>query len=101
MKALKLLAITALLSTSGAYAASITVKATSNVTWSEEGAFFSSSKGNISLYTVNLSPKAYKSLKSIKKGQCLLITARDQTLEKQDGIISIMEFQSAKKVACK
>lgn len=101
MKALKLLTIAALFSTSGAYAATITVKATSNIEWSGEGAYLSSNKGDLSIYTVGITPKQYQSLKSIKKGQCLLITANDQSLAKQNGTISIMEFQSAKKITCK
>ena len=101
MKAIKLLTIATLFSTSGIYAATLTTKVTSKLEWSEEGAYFSSSKGDISIYTVGISPKQFQSLNSLKKGDCVLITAKDSKLTKQQGTISIMEFQSAKKVACK
>jgi|GEM_PF-2669528 len=101
MKAFKLLAIAAIFSTSSIYAATITTKVTSKLKWSEEGAYLSSSKGDIAIYTVGISTKQFQSLNSIKKGDCILITAGDRKLEKSEGTISIMAFQSAKKVACK
>ena len=101
MKAIKLLAIATLFSTASIYAATLTTKVTSKLEWTEEGAYFSSSKGDISIYTVGISPKQFQSLNSLKKGDCILITAKDSKLAKQQGTISIMEFQSVKKVACK
>ena len=101
MKAIKLLAIAALCSTSSIYAATITTKVTSKLEWSEEGAYFSSSKGDISIYTVGISTKQFQSLNAIKKGDCVLITAGESKLEKYQGTISIMDFKSIKKVACK
>ena len=101
MKALKLLAAVALCAVSYTHAASITVKAKQKVEWSEEGAFLSTNKGDISIYAVGLNIKQVQNLKSIKKGDCVLITAKDSKLEKSDGLTSIMEFQNAKQVSCK
>jgi hypothetical protein len=101
MKVIKLLAIAALFSTSSIHAATITTKVTSKIEWTEEGAHFSSSKGNISIYTVGISTKQFQSLDAIKKGDCVLITAGENKLEKYQGTTSIMDFKSIKKVACK
>lgn len=101
MKMIKLLALATLFSTSSIYAATLATKVTSKLEWTEEGAYFSSSKGDISIYTVGISPKQFQSLNSLKKGDCIFITAKDNKLTKQQGTISIMELQSAKKVACK
>ena len=100
-KSVQLLAVTTLFSTSSLYAASMTVKVKNNIQWSEEAAFFNSNKGNISIYTVDLPPKQYQNLKSVKKGDCIQITAKDQKFENYEGITTIMEFQNAKKVSCK
>ncbi|WP_227515694.1 hypothetical protein [Acinetobacter qingfengensis] len=100
-KSVQILAVTALFSTSSLYAASITVKVKNNIQWSEEAAFFATNKGNISIYAVDLTPKQYQNLKSVKKGDCIQITAKDQKFENYEDITTIMEFQNAKKVSCK
>ncbi|GAA5003056.1 hypothetical protein GCM10023206_06380 [Acinetobacter puyangensis] len=100
-KSVQLLAVAALFSTSSLYAASITVKVKNNIQWSEEAAFFPTNKGNISIYAVDLTPKQYQNLKSVKKGDCIQIIAKDQKFESYEGITTIMEFQNAKKVTCK
>ncbi len=48
-----------------------------------------------------MSTKAYQSLNSIKKGDCVVITAADSKLEKYEGTITIMQLQNVKKIACK
>ena len=53
------------------------------------------------LYTLGMSTKAYQSLNSIKKGDCVVITAADSKLEKYEGTITIMQLQNVKKIACK
>jgi guanyl-specific ribonuclease Sa len=100
-KSVQLLTVTALFTTSSLYAASMTIKVKNNIQWSEEAAFFGTNKGNISIYAVDLTPKQYQNLKSIKKGDCIQITAKDQKFENYEGITTIMEFQNAKKVTCK
>lgn len=101
MKLIQLLTIAALFSTSSIYAATITFKAKTNLQWTEESAHFNTNKGGISIYAVNLNNQQLKNLKTIQKGQCFTLTAKDQSLEKQDGMTSIMQFQNVKKVVCK
>jgi hypothetical protein len=67
MKAIKILAIATLFSTSSIYAATLTTKVTSKLEWTEEGTYFSSSKGDISIYTVGISPKQFQNLNSLKR----------------------------------
>ena len=93
--------IAAVFSTSNLYAAQLTTKVTSKIEWTEEGAYFSTKKGYISVYTLGMSTKAYQSLNSIKKGDCVVITAAHSKLEKYEGTITIMQLQNVKKIACK
>ena len=101
MKLFKLLTVATLFSTSSIYAATMTFKAKNNLQWTEESAYFSSNKGVISIYTVNLSNKQLQNLEIIKKGGCFTLTAKDHTFEKYEGTTSIMDFQRVKKVQCK
>ena len=83
------------------HAASLTIKVQSPPEWSEEAVHFSSNKGHIAIYSVNLSSKQIQNLHTIKKGNCLIIAAKDQDLSPDNGVIAIMDFQTSKKVACK
>ena len=91
MKALKLLAAVALCAVSYTHAASITVKAKQKVEWSEEGAFLSTNKGDISIYAVGLNIKQVQNLKSIKKGDCVLITAKSK-VDFQNQYLPILHY---------
>ena len=86
---------------STAYAATLNVKMKKKTEWGEESAQLSTDKGLISIYALSLTKKQANHLDTLKKGSCVQIKAKDQTLEKSDGVISIMEFDSAKTVKCK
>ena len=43
----------------------------------------------------------FSNLEKIKKGNCILITAKDEKIESYGGVISINNFVNAKKVVCK
>ena len=86
---------------STANAATLNVKMKKNTEWGEESAQLSADKGLISIYALSLTKKQANHLDTLKKGSCVQIKAKDQTLEKSDGVISIMEFESAKTVKCK
>ncbi len=101
MKFLNLLAVISILSMSSAYAATLNVKMKKNIQWGEESAQLATDKGLISIYAMELTKKQANDLNALKKGNCAQIKAKDQTLEKSDGVISIMEFASAKTVKCK
>ena len=101
MKLFKLLTVATLFSTSSLYAATITIKAKNNIQWTGEAAYISTNKGGISIYATNLNNKQLENLRTIKKDGCFMIIAKDQSLEKYDGVTSIMQFQNVKKVACK
>lgn len=101
MKFLSIALTMSLLSISNAYAANITVKAKQPPVFTEEGIHLKTNKGHIAIYAINLTTKQLKSLKTIKKNDCVLITAKDNTLSSNDGVISIGEFTHAKKIACK
>lgn len=88
-------------SMSTAYAATLNVKMKKKTEWGEESAQLSTDKGLILIYALNLTNKQANYLDTLKKGSCVQIKAKDQTLEKFDGVISIMEFESAKTVKCK
>ncbi|WP_227519144.1 hypothetical protein [Acinetobacter sp. WCHA29] len=72
-----------------------------NTQWGEESVQLATDKGLISIYALSLTKKQANHLDTLKKGSCVHIKAKDQTLEKYDGVISIMEFESAKTVKCK
>ena len=101
MKFLNLLAVISILSMSSAYAATLNVKMKKNTQWGEESAQLPTDKGLISIYALSLTKKQANHLDTLKKGSCVQIKAKDQTLEKSDGVITIMEFESAKTVKCK
>lgn len=101
MKFLNLCLAITILSISNAYAASMTVKAKKSVEYGEESVQLATNKGLVSIYAINLTKQHIKSLEKIKKGDCIQIVAKDSHLENSDGIIAIMEFKNAKKVACK
>ena len=88
-------------SMSTAYAATLNVKMKKKTEWGEESARLSTDKGLILIYALSLTNKQANHLDTLKKGSCVQIKAKDQTLEKSDGVISIMEFESAKTVKCK
>lgn len=101
MKFLKIACAVYLLSICQAQAASITVKAYETPSATEDGIHLKTNKGHIAIYAVNLSEKQLKSLGAIKKNDCVLITAKDESLASSDGVISVSDFTSATKVACK
>lgn len=101
MKFLNLVAVISMLSMSSAYAATLNVKMKKNTQWGEESAQLATDKGLISIYAMELTKKQANDLNMLRKGNCAQIKAKDQTLEKSDGVISIMEFESAKTVKCK
>ena len=101
MKSLSIFITLFILSMSVANAATLNVKMKKNTQWGEESAQLATDKGLISIYALELSKKQANDLNTLKKGNCVQIKAKDQTLEKSEGIISIMEFESAKTVKCK
>ena len=96
----KYLVVMSMLFSPSLYAASISLKVQSTVEWSEEAVHFSSNKGHVAIYSVNLSSKQIQNLHTLKKGNCFSITAKDRDLSPDDGVITIMDFQTAKKVPC-
>ena len=101
MKFLNLLAVISILSMSSTYAATLNVKMKKNAQLGEESAQLATDKGLISIYALELTKKQANDLNTLKKGKCVQIKAKDQTLEKSDGVISVMEFESVKTVKCK
>ena len=101
MKNLNLFLAVSLLSISSAYATTITVKVNKPVDFTEEGVHLKTNKGHISIYAINLTNKQFSNLEKIKKGNCILITAKDEKIESYGGVISINNFVNAKKVVCK
>ena len=101
MKFLSVVITFFIFSMSTAYAATLNVKMKKKTEWGEESAQLSTDKGLILIYALNLTNKQANHLDTLKKGSCVQIKAKDQTLEKSDGVISIMEFESAKTVKCK
>ena len=101
MKFLSVVITFFIFSMSTAYAATLNVKMKKKTEWGEESAQLSTDKGLISIYALSLTKKQANHLDTLKKGSCVQIKAKDQTLEKFDGVISIMEFESAKTVKCK
>ncbi len=101
MKFLSVVITFFIFSMSTAYAATLNVKMKKNTQWGEESVQLATDKGLISIYALELTKKQANELNTLKKGSCVQIKAKDQTLEKSDGVISIMEFESAKTVKCK
>jgi sortase (surface protein transpeptidase) len=101
MKILSLFVTIFLLSTSSAYAATMTAKVNKAVEFTEEGVHLKTNQGHVAIYAMNLTQKQFSNLEKIKKGDCIVITAKDEKIEKYDGVISINNFISAKKVSCK
>ena len=101
MKSLSIFITLFILSMSVANAATLNVKMKKNAQWGEESAQLATDKGLISIYALELTKKQANDLNTLKKGNCVQIKAKDQTLEKSDGVISVMEFESVKTVKCK
>ena len=101
MKSLSIFITLFIFAMSTANAATLNVKMKKKTEWGEESAQLSTDKGLISIYALSLTKKQANHLDTLKKGSCVQIKAKDQTLEKSDGVISIMEFESAKTVKCK
>ena len=101
MKPLSIFITLFIFAMSTANAATLNVKMKKNTQWGEESAQLATDKGLISIYALELTKKQANDLNTLKKGKCVQIKAKDQTLEKSEGVISIMEFESAKTVKCK
>ncbi|WHP07515.1 MULTISPECIES: hypothetical protein [Acinetobacter] len=101
MKSLSIFITLFIFAMSTANAATLNVKMKKNTQWGEESAQLATDKGLISIYALELTKKQANDLNTLKKGNCVQIKAKDQTLEKSDGVISVMEFESAKTVKCK
>ena len=101
MKSLSIFITLFIFAMSTANAATLNVKMKKNTQWGEESAQLATDKGLISIYALELTKKQANDLNTLKKGKCVQIKAKDQTLEKSEGVISIMEFESAKTVKCK
>lgn len=101
MKSLSIFITLFIFAMSTANAATLNVKMKKNTQWGEESAQLATDKGLISIYALELTKKQANDLNTLKKGNCVQIKAKDQTLEKSEGVISIMEFESAKTVKCK
>lgn len=101
MKFLTVFIALAMLSISTTYAATLTAKMKQNTEWGEESAQLTTSKGHIVIYAVGLTKNQVNQLAALKKGNCVQIKAKGKNFEKYDGVITIMDFESAKKVQCK
>ena len=83
------------------YAANTTFKVTSNNPndYGEESFQIKTTKGQLAIYSMNLSLAQDRVLSSLKKGDCVLISTPEK-LEKSDGYYFIDQINSVKKVAC-
>lgn len=95
-----LLPLLCLVSTT-AFSATTTFKVTQNNPnhYGEESIQIKTTKGNLAIYSINLSESKQKTLMALKKGDCVAIST-PYKLEKSDSYYAIDEINSVKKVTC-
>lgn len=67
--------------------------------YGEESMQIKTTKGTLSIYSINLNESKQKTLMALKKGDCVAIST-PYKLEKSDSYYAIDEINSVKKVTC-